>query len=205
MDEKNRLLQEDESEFHGVSISAVDILQQKFAVKFRGYDVQDVDSFLEVVAKEMERLTNDNAGMNEEIIVLKRDLTLYKKKEESINAALVTVQKMAEDLKNKAEAESEQMLSDAKREAETILVEAQQKSTAVHEEIDILKGRAEHGAQKVVDDVRLEANRIKEEMMLEQSKLQEQLNTLTQKKRQFHISLKALIETHLRLLESEKE
>ena len=205
MDEKNRLLQNNKSELQGVSISAVDILQQKFAVKFRGYDVQDVDSFLEVVAKEMERLTNDNAGMNEEIIVLKRDLTLYKKKEESINAALVTVQKMAEDLKNKAEAESEQMLSDAKREAETILVEAQQKSTAVHEEIDILKGRAERGAQKVVDDARLEANRIKEEMMLEQSKLQEQINTLTQKKRQFHISLKALIETHLRLLESEKE
>lgn len=205
MDEKNRLLQEDESELHGVSISAVDILQQKFAVKFRGYDVQDVDSFLEVVAKEMERLTNDNAGMNEAIIVLKRDLTLYKKKEESINAALVTVQKMAEDLKNKAEAESEQMLSDAKREAETILVEAQQKSTAGHEEIDILRGRAERGAQEVVDDARLEANRIKEEMMLEQSKLQEQLNTLTQKKRQFYISLKALIETHLRLLESEKE
>jgi cell division initiation protein len=205
MDEKNRSLQEDEMEPHGVSISAVDILQQKFAVRFRGYDVQDVDSFLELVAKEMERITNDNAGLHEELIVLRRNLALYKKKEESINAALVTVQKMADDLKNKAEAESDQMLSDAKQEGERILGGVQQKSAAVHEEISILKDRAEREAQKVVEDARLEANRIKEEMQLEQAKLQEGISTLVQKKRQFQISIKALIETHLKLLESEKE
>ncbi|MCP4716801.1 MAG: DivIVA domain-containing protein, partial [Deltaproteobacteria bacterium] len=61
MEENTSLFLEDEEDLRGVTLSAVDILQQKFAVKFRGYDVQDVDSFLEVVAKEFERLHSDGS------------------------------------------------------------------------------------------------------------------------------------------------
>ncbi len=51
MSENNPLFQELGLVLEGVSINSVDIMQQKFSVKFRGYDVQDVDAFLEVVSK----------------------------------------------------------------------------------------------------------------------------------------------------------
>ena len=39
------------NEPHGVSLQASDVLQQTFAVTFRGYDRLDVDAYLEIVAQ----------------------------------------------------------------------------------------------------------------------------------------------------------
>ena len=39
MNKKTNLQAEDDFQLTGVSISAVDVMQQKFPVKFRGYDV----------------------------------------------------------------------------------------------------------------------------------------------------------------------
>ncbi len=216
MEENSYLLREDGTEPNGVSIRAVDILQQKFSVRFRGYDVQDVDSFLEVVAKELERLTYENTKIQEEVSVLRNSLEMYKKKEENIHAALVTVQKMADDVKKSAAEEAEKTISCAKNEAEKIVEEARHKSASINEDMGVMKGRAENEAQKVINDARAEADRIKDElqraksgyedaMQHEKIKLQTEINTLTQRKIQFQTSLKALIETHQKLLESETE
>jgi len=214
MDERDRLFDDDEGELDGVSIKAVDILQQKFAVRFRGYDVQDVDSFLEVVAKEVERLAHDSDRMYDELTTLRRELEGYRKKEESINAALVTVQKMADDVKNNAAAESERMVADATREsdkmvsdasveARKIIDDARQKSSAMNDESTSALTKANQEAQHTVDSARRDADQIRDDLHNERMRIQEEIETLKQRKFQFHASLKALIETHLKLLESE--
>ncbi len=216
MDNKKNYAKKDDSELHGVSISSVDILQQKFKVKLRGYDVQDVDSFLEIVAKEMERIGNENSRQQEELVTLRHTIEMYKKKEESINSALVTVQKLADDVKNRAAIESESLLNesrseaervlnDAKREAERILTEANQKNSEAQRESRDITDKAERESEKVIDAARQEASKIREEMKLEQSRIQEEINSLRQRKLQFQVSLKALIETHMKLMESEDD
>jgi cell division initiation protein len=215
-EENSFLTKEPETEPSGVTLKAVDILQQKFALKFRGYDVQDVDSFLEVVAREVERISNENIKIKDDVLVLKNEVQIYKKKEESINAALVTVQKMAEDVRNSAAKEAEKIIADANLEAQKIEQAARDKDNEANTEMHALRSRAESEARKITDDARLEAGRIMEkveddkrdceqEMQRRKIDLQTEINTLTQRKIQFQSAMKSIIDTHQKLLESETD
>ncbi|MEF9437346.1 MAG: DivIVA domain-containing protein [Candidatus Mariimomonas ferrooxydans] len=47
-------------------ITPLDIQQKQFPTKFRGFDEEEVDSFLELVREEMEELLRENASLREE-------------------------------------------------------------------------------------------------------------------------------------------
>lgn len=158
-DLKNRL-REEAAEPHGVSLKAVDVLQQTFTVKFRGYDSQDVDSFLEVVAREMERLTQQNMQLIDELRSTRQDLALLRKKEENVNAALLTVQRLAEETREKTQAESARLLEEAGNEAGQIVESARKTAQAQQEEAAMQRGRFEKEAAAHVDAARQEAERI---------------------------------------------
>ena len=232
MSEDDTLFDEKGKTTDGVAMNSVDIMQQKFTVRFRGYDVHDVDEFLEVVANEMEQLVNDNTRMQQDIAVYRKELDLYKKKEESINAALVTVQKMSEDLKKNAVNEAETIVNKSRLESDNLLFETRQKCEALRDEIrslkeeaiaesqkiideakkqkddmlrelDQLKEDALVEAQKIIEDSNLEAERINEDTIKKKAHIEEEINVLKQRKVQFQVTLKCLIETHQRLLENE--
>jgi len=150
----------DLSEPHGVTLNAVDVQHQTFTVKFRGYDTQDVDSFLEIVAREMERLTGRNRQLTEELQAARQELSVLRKKEENVNSALLTVEKLTEETRQKARAESGQLLEDAESRAEEIVAQAQQTAQAQQEESTQLRARAENEARLHVDAARQEAERI---------------------------------------------
>ena len=44
-------------------ITPLDIQQKQFTSKFRGFDMEEVDSFLELLREEMEELLRDNANL----------------------------------------------------------------------------------------------------------------------------------------------
>ena len=150
MREDDSLFDEDGKTMAGVAMNSVDIMQQKFTVRFRGYDVQDVDEFLEVVANEMEQLVNDNTRMEQDIAVYRKEIDLYKKKEDSINATLVTVQQISDDLKKNAANEAENIISSSRKESENLLFETRQECDALREEVRPLKEEAMAEAQKIL-------------------------------------------------------
>jgi DivIVA domain-containing protein len=232
MSDDNPLFDEGGKALDGVAMNSVDILQQKFAVKFRGYDVQDVDEFLEVVANEVEQLTNDNTQMQHDISLYRKELELYKKKEESINATLVTVQEMAGSLKKNAVEEAETIVDSSRLESDNLLLETRQNCDALREEIRPLKEEAMAEAQRIIDEAKkqendilreldqlnedalveaqkivdnsnIEAERINGDTINRRAQIEEEINLLKQEKVQFQDTLKSLIETHLKLLENE--
>jgi cell division initiation protein len=232
MSDDNPLFDEGGKALDGVAMNSVDILQQKFAVKFRGYDAQDVDEFLEVVANEMEQLINDNTRKHQEVSLYRKELELYKKKEESINAALVTVQEMAGEMKKNAVKEAETIVDSSRMESDNLLLETRQNCDVLREEVRPLKEEARAEAQrivdeakkqedeilreldqlkegalvesqKIIDDSKLEAGRINDDAIKEKAQIEEEIDLLNQRKVQFQVALKSLIETHLEHLEDE--
>jgi len=232
MSDDNPLFDEAGKALDGVAMNSIDVLQQKFTVKFRGYDVQDVDEFLEVVANEMELLINDNTQMQHDISLYKKELELYKKKEESINATLVTVQEMAGSLKKNAVEEAETIVDSSRLESDNLLLETRQNCDALREEIRPLKEEAMAEAQRIIDEAKkqendilreldqlnedalveaqkivdnsnIEAERINGDTINRRAQIEEEINLLKQEKVQFQDTLKSLIETHLKLLENE--
>ena len=61
-------------ENHDMKITPQDIIDKEFRVKFRGFDMSEVDAFLEEVAENFFRLTEENTLLNEKILALQQEL-----------------------------------------------------------------------------------------------------------------------------------
>ena len=57
-----------------MKITLQDIIEKEFRVKFRGFDIVEVDTFLEEVAENFFQLTEENTRLNETILSLQEDI-----------------------------------------------------------------------------------------------------------------------------------
>jgi len=57
-----------------MKITPQDIIDKEFRVKFRGFDMAEVDTFLEEVAENLFKLTEENTVLNEKILALQQEL-----------------------------------------------------------------------------------------------------------------------------------
>ncbi len=62
-----------------MKLTPLDIKKQRFAVKMRGFDPTEVETFLEMAANEFEALLNERNRLNEEATKLKTQLRDYQK------------------------------------------------------------------------------------------------------------------------------
>lgn len=125
-------------------ITPLDIQQKQFPVKFRGFDEEEVDSFLELVREEMEELLRDNASLREEAKKSEKQLKEYKNLESTLRDTLLATQHMVEEYKNNAQKEAELIKKETQLKGEDMLREAQEKVVKIHEDIADLKGIRRH-------------------------------------------------------------
>ncbi len=125
-------------------ITPLDIQQKQFPMKFRGFDVEEVYAFLEVVREEMEDLLRENASLKESIQRLENQTKEHKDMETTLRETLLTAQQMVEDYKTNARKEAELIVKEAEVRAESIVKLAQEKVIKIHEDIVDLKGIRRH-------------------------------------------------------------
>ena len=125
-------------------ITPLDIQQKSFPIKFRGFDVEEVYAFLEIVREEMEALIRENSMLKESVSRLEGQLREFKDMEVTLRETLLTAQQMVEDYKNNSIKESELIMREAEMKAETMIKLAQEKVINVHEDIVDLKGIRRH-------------------------------------------------------------
>ena len=78
-------------------ITPMDIRQQQFTVKmFRGFDVQEVDTFLEDVAQDYEALMRENTLLKEQLQALEERTRGLEGREKVLQQTLVTTQRLTE-------------------------------------------------------------------------------------------------------------
>ena len=130
-------------------ITPLDIQQKQFPMKLRGFDVEEVYAFLEVIREEMEDLLRENANLKENIQRLDNQIKEYRDMETTLRETLMTAQQMVEDYKINARKEAELVVKEAELRAETLLKEAQEKVIKIHEDIVDLKGIRRHFKEEV--------------------------------------------------------
>jgi cell division initiation protein len=101
-------------------ITGIEIRNQQFKKKVRGYDEDEVKNFLMRVALDYENLYSENAQLRENIQRVQYELEKYRKMEETMNNSLILAQQTAEQLK-----------AGARREANAYMEEAKQKITRI--------------------------------------------------------------------------
>jgi len=130
-------------------ITPLDIQQKQFATKFRGFDMEEVDSFLELIREEMEELLRENANLREEARRFEKQLKEYKNMEMTLRDTLIKTQELVEEYKLTAKKDAELMRKEAELQADEILRGAQERVVKIHEDITDLKGIRRHFKEEV--------------------------------------------------------
>ena len=106
-------------------LTPIDIQNQDFAVKLRGYDADEVDDFLDIIGADYEKLYKENAELREQVKQLDKSIEQYRAMEETLQKSIVLAQTAAEDIKK-----------NAAEKADVIMNEAQSKSENLQRQID---------------------------------------------------------------------
>jgi cell division initiation protein len=122
-----------------MNITPLDIQQQKFKTRIRGFDVREVDAFLEQVANVFESLHRTHKDMQEEVRRLEIEIQGYRKREETFKRALLNSQKVLDQMKDNARKSAELIIAEAEVKAEKILNNAHNRLAQLHEDISELK------------------------------------------------------------------
>ena len=116
-------------------LTALDIEQQEFTRKVRGYDPDEVKLFLKSVAEEIERINLENATVREEMGQVRERLEEYRQRERMLQDTLLTAQRMAEEHRENTRVESELLVKEARIKAERLLEQAQDQLATLESEI----------------------------------------------------------------------
>ncbi len=122
-------------------LSPIEIKKQEFGRAMRGYDTSEVRSFLETVADELEKLSEDVRSRTTEIQALKSELTVYQRIDQNRKVALVNAQETLRGAKVDGKREAELLLKEAELEAERIIVEAQKKGRQIQQDLETISDR----------------------------------------------------------------
>jgi len=122
-----------------MSLTPLDIQQQQFRIRFRGFDVREVDRFLEQVSESLAAMHAENKSLKEELRRLKLENQGYKEREETFKRAMLNSQKVLEQMKENARKSAEIIIADAEVKAEKILNRAHNRLSQLHEDIAELK------------------------------------------------------------------
>lgn len=130
-------------------LTPLDIQQKQFPMRFRGFDVDEVYSFLELVREELEGLLRENASMKEQLTRADEQLQEFRHMESTLRETLMTAQQMVEDYKTNARKEAELILKEAELKADSMTKTAQEKVVKIHEDIVDLKGIRRHFKEEI--------------------------------------------------------
>jgi cell division initiation protein len=120
-------------------LTPIDIRQHRFSVRLRGFDTQEVESFLETVVADFEDVVRENASLRRDVERMGRELEKYQTREATIQETLTTAQGVVDQLKRTAMKEAEVMIGEAEVRAEKLVQEAEARRGDLSGEISQLK------------------------------------------------------------------
>ena len=121
-------------------ITPMDIRQQQFTVKmFRGFDVQEVTTFLEDVAQDYEAQLKENTLLKEQLQALEERTRGIEDRERVLQETLVTTQRLADEMKESARREAAIVVREAELRGERAVDTARIEESRVRSEILALK------------------------------------------------------------------
>ena len=141
-------------------LTPLDIENKKFSKQvMNGYNVEDVDDFLDELVIDYEKNYKELAEANLKIENITNELEHYKKLETTLQNTLIMAQSTAEEVKKVAQNQSNQIIEEAKLQAEQIINNAKIESESI-------TNNSQEEAEKTVKD-------LQEQIEIKENKLEE--------------------------------
>lgn len=122
-------------------MTPLDIRKQAFKRVLRGYDRDEVQAFLEMIADEFERLNTETIQLRESEGRLKTEVERYREMEQTLQEMLKTAQQAAEDVRENARKEGKLIVKEAEILANRAVEKARAQVRAIRSDIVDLKNQ----------------------------------------------------------------
>jgi cell division initiation protein len=122
-----------------MKLTPLDIQRQHFQARFRGFDRDEVRTFLNVISEEMEELRSENERLSEEVRRLSTLMGEHREREQILKNTLIAAQRTSEELKENAKKQSQMLYKEAELAADRLIEAAQGKAHAIERDILELK------------------------------------------------------------------
>ena len=122
-------------------ITPLDIQNQEFTRGVRGYKPEEVDTFLDLITTDMERLIEENNNLKEQVKALSAELERYRSTEGMVLDTLEAAKALMGDISASAEKRAEILLKNAELDADRITREAREYAERLHKENENLRNR----------------------------------------------------------------
>lgn len=123
---------------------------KRFSVAKDGYNIEEVNRFIDIVIKRLEHLNSENSLLESKVASLEEKLKEEKVSEAKLSKAIVAAGETSEKIKSLAREEANMIVEEAKNNANAI----------VHEAL-LTAEKAEHEAMLLRKNVKVYKNRIK--------------------------------------------
>ncbi|MFU0790873.1 DivIVA domain-containing protein [Cerasibacillus sp. JNUCC 74] len=123
-------------------LTPLDIHNKEFTRRYRGYDQDEVNEFLDQVIKDYEMVIREKKDLQEQVEHLQEKLGHFTNIEETLNKSILIAQETAEEIKGNAMKESKLIIKEAEKNADRIINEALTKSRRISMDVEELKKQA---------------------------------------------------------------
>ncbi|MFZ6031871.1 MAG: DivIVA domain-containing protein [Melioribacter sp.] len=111
------------------------IKNQEFNKSVRGYDRDEVKAFLERLADEFERISNENDRLQKELELKEEQLAEYKKLEKNLQSALLSATETTSKAVDSTKKQTALMIKEAEIKAAQIIEKAKESADALREAV----------------------------------------------------------------------
>lgn len=127
----------------------IDIQNKDFEKKFKGYNCDEVDNFLDVVIQDFELLFKENQTLKDKIGMLTETVERYKLIEKTMQQSMEMAQQAAEEVRKNAQTEAEAIINKAKLDASYLARQIDDEHAKRHREMLEVKNEIEHYRARV--------------------------------------------------------
>lgn len=124
-----------------MKLTPLDVKKQEFKKVMRGFDPVEVETFLGMVATELEELTKVNRELKDKVIELEARLQDYTAIEKTLQQTLATAQETSAKSVENARKEAQMIKAEAELKANQIVDKARTDLMLIKEELAILKSK----------------------------------------------------------------
>jgi cell division initiation protein len=122
-----------------MALSPLDIHNKEFANKFRGYDEDEVNEFLEQIMKDFENILEENKTLKSNLKQSEEQISHFNSIEQTLQKSILIAQEAAEDVRRNSMKESKLIVREAEKNADRIVNEALSRARRISVEIEDLK------------------------------------------------------------------
>jgi cell division initiation protein len=109
-----------------IDLTPLDVRKKRgdFKKAMRGYETQEVDTFLDLVAERMEELVKETLSLRERSTLLQAQVEAQGGREKAVQDALVTAQSLRDEIKEQARREADIIRREAESESRRLVEDA---------------------------------------------------------------------------------